>query len=1306
MSDRRDAIGDALSDDAALCRLVLDGIDDHAITTVDPDGVFTGWSLGAERIFGHRRSQAVGRPMALVFGPEDRARGAPAYELEAARDRARVEVEGWQVRRDGSRFWGRCLTVALYDDAGRLTAFARVVRDVTEALHARQRLAQEAERRAELHALQEDLAREQLDARALMDRIAERTRALTRASGSVLALLEGEELVYRAASGTTVDHLGTRLRLDHSLAGWCVRTGRVLHTGDAPGDDRADTDVVRRIGARSLIAVPLLHGGRAVGVLKVHSPEPDAFTGDDVETLELMAGFFAAALARGAERSRLEATLDALPVGVVIADAAGRVVQANPAARTIWGGSIDLTRDVALREASGPEEVDVEAADGERRTLLNYARPIRDASGLLLGGVVVHVDITERVRAAERLRLFESVVASAQDAVVVTEAEPLDPPGPRIVYVNASFTAMTGYAPEEVIGRDPRMLQGPETDHDATAHMRAALEAEAPTRVELLNYRKDGAPFYVEIDLVPVRDGRGRLTHWASVQRDTTARRQQEEAALRLERERAARTEAAEGRRRTEAILESITDAFVAIDRDWRFIYVNRRAAEYMGRERDELIGGNLWEEFPLLQGSACEAELRRSVGDNVSVRFEARSPRQNAWFEVRGYPTDEGFSIYLHDVTARHLAESALRQTKEELEALVAASPLAIVAFDLEGRVEVWNPSAERLFGWTAEEMIGGPAPPDDARVIDIEHELERARRGEILTRYETPCTRKDGTRVYVSVSTAALRAGGGRIRGVVAMVEDVTDRRQAEDAQHRLTAILEGTTDLVATTDLRGDVLYLNRAGREMLRSGECDPIGRNFMDFLPDWAAARLLTEGIPAALRAGGWKGELAVLGPGGGEIPVSQVVTAHRGPDGEIAYLSTVIRDMTERERVEEAQRFLSEASRALSGSLEYDEVLRNVLGLAVPRLADFAVIDLIGEDGEVRRAAGLHADPAQQPLLDELRRFPAGRGRAFGTSVALREGRTERVAEITPMWLRALSRDAEHLRLLKALDPRSELAVPLRVRGRVVGALTLVAAASGRRFDDDDVPVAEELASRAALALDNATLLRTTREALRTRDEVLRVVAHDLRSPITTVSLTAGVLLEGVPPDEARAGLERIMRSADRAQRLIGELLDLARLQAGRLALRREPVAPAALVEEAADQHRPSAAEKAIELETHVAPDLPSVPADRDRLLRVLDNLLANAIRFTPEGGRVVVDARAADGAVAIAVSDTGPGSGPEQLAHFFDPFWQEHPTTQGGAGLGLAICKGVVEAHGGRIEVRSEPGCGTTFRITLPRAE
>jgi signal transduction histidine kinase len=255
-----------------------------------------------------------------------------------------------------------------------------------------------------------------------------------------------------------------------------------------------------------------------------------------------------------------------------------------------------------------------------------------------------------------------------------------------------------------------------------------------------------------------------------------------------------------------------------------------------------------------------------------------------------------------------------------------------------------------------------------------------------------------------------------------------------------------------------------------------------------------------------------------------------------------------------------------------------------------------------------------------------------------------------------------------------------------------------------------DLRLALELAARAALAIDNAALYRQSRQAVRTRDEVLRVVAHDLRSPLTTIGLASSMLLDLLPPDGedrdlAVRQLDTIERAVERAVRLIEDLLDVARLEAGKLTIRPEPVDATAVVAEVVEAHRALAERKSLAIERAGAEALPAVRADRGRLLQILANLIGNAIKFTPAGGRVEVGAAPEDGHVCFRVSDTGPGSPPDQVAHFFEPFWQASGGDRKGAGLGLAICRGLVEAHGGRIEVESEVGRGTTFRFTIPVA-
>jgi signal transduction histidine kinase len=228
------------------------------------------------------------------------------------------------------------------------------------------------------------------------------------------------------------------------------------------------------------------------------------------------------------------------------------------------------------------------------------------------------------------------------------------------------------------------------------------------------------------------------------------------------------------------------------------------------------------------------------------------------------------------------------------------------------------------------------------------------------------------------------------------------------------------------------------------------------------------------------------------------------------------------------------------------------------------------------------------------------------------------------------------------------------------------------------------------------------------RRALQMRDEVLGVVAHDLRAPLSTIALQAAVFLSRGPLSETRRrrAAESISRGASRMQHLIRDLLDVARIEAGALRIQRAPASPAELVIEAVDGQRLLGDSAEVRFEVDLDRRLPAVWGDRDRLLQVLDNLIGNAMKFTPPGGHITIGAASREDQVLFWVRDTGGGIAPEKLAHVFDRFWQaaEH-TGRLGAGLGLAISKGIIDAHGGKIWVESAPGRGSTFFFSVPIA-
>jgi signal transduction histidine kinase len=298
--------------------------------------------------------------------------------------------------------------------------------------------------------------------------------------------------------------------------------------------------------------------------------------------------------------------------------------------------------------------------------------------------------------------------------------------------------------------------------------------------------------------------------------------------------------------------------------------------------------------------------------------------------------------------------------------------------------------------------------------------------------------------------------------------------------------------------------------------------------------------------------------------------------------------------------------------------------------------------------------------------------------------------------------------DPERLRALRAIDPKSGITVPLMADGKAFGILALVSSASSRRLTAEDLRLAEALALRASLAIEKARLYRVAQRALQARDEVLGIVAHDLRNPLNAIVLEAELLrgLRAMQKPGFRDTVLSIERSAERMNRMIQDLLDVARIEAGRLVVERTRVSVSPLIWDAVQAQKPIAAAASVDLQLGVACDVPELWADRDRLLQVFDNLIGNALKFTPPGGCITVGAALNEGEVQLWVADTGVGIAAEDLPHVFDRFWQARKGERRGAGLGLPIVKGILEAHCGRIWVESALGMGTTFFFALRAAD
>jgi PAS domain S-box-containing protein len=532
-----------------------------------------------------------------------------------------------------------------------------------------------------------------------------------------------------------------------------------------------------------------------------------------------------------------------------------------------------------------------------------------------------------------------------------------------------------------------------------------------------------------------------------------------------------------------------------------------------------------------------------------------------------------------------------------------------------------------------------------------------------------------------------------------------------QAQASQRLLAGILSIAAEAIITVDEAQTILHFNQGAERVFGYTAAEAVGRRLDMLLPERFRPthdRHVTRfGVGQEVaRQMGHRREIYGLRKSGEEFPAEASIAKLDLPDGRRVY-SAVLRDITERKRAEQEQRFLAAASAALASSLDYDSTLAAVASLAVPVLGDWCALAAVEQDDAIRTLAPPHADPARTPVVEELfRRYPLDWDSPWLAVDVLRTGRTELVVDVTDEWLEARVVDAGHHRLVRAAGTASLLIVPLVAGDRILGALTCARADGGRRFDEGDVALARDFALRAALAVDNARLYRTAQRATQARDIVLGVVSHDLRNPLSAIAMCARALRESPPASEGdRSHLAgAIHDSAEWMQRLIQDLLDVAALEVGRLSLERRPEDVGAIVQKLSAMFDRAAAERQVALRPEVAPGVPAVHGDAERVLQVLANLVGNALKFTEPGGRVDVRIEPRGDDVLFSVADTGPGIPGEDLPHLFDLYWHARRTARHrGSGYGLAIAKGIVEAHGGRIWVESTLGAGSTFSFTIP---
>ena len=746
----------------------------------------------------------------------------------------------------------------------------------------------------------------------------------------------------------------------------------------------------------------------------------------------------------------------------------------------------------------------------------------------------------------------------------------------------------------------------------------------------------------------------------------------------------------AENQRRLLAIVENSPDCVCLTDAALKTVYINRAGCELLGLDE-----GHDPDNHPIFE---TEYEDQKEIFDSEILPVLLRGDPWIGEFRLRHARTGQiiavdmrAFGIFgaygqllgiagvCRDITARRKAE----ETRQWLAAIIEYSHDAIISESLDGIVTTWNRGAEAIFGYQAEEIIGKPittlACPgyeDDMREL-----LGRLHNEETIEHYETMRRHKDGRQLVMSLTLSPVRDDAGKLIGISKIARDITQQRERDELAQRQSQLLDHAYEPILVRDHEDRIIYWNKGAERLYGWSAEEAIGRTSHDLLHT-VFPRPLTEIQKALEEDGHWEGELLHRLRSGRQVPVMSRWIRELGMAQSFVLETNV--DLSERQqrlaaeeqtRLEQRFRQLLEAAPdaivEVSGDgtiVLVNQIAEQMFGYKRDELLGQSV-DLLVPDA-VRPTHYQHRDrylehPRTRPMGSGLELHAARRdGSLFPVEISLSPIQTE-----TGMHVTAVIRDVTE-----------------------------------RRRAEQEVRKLQQVYT-AELEVRNREIER----ANRLKSEFLASMSHELRTPLHTIIGFTELLQEGEGElnDAQKRFLGHIHRDSNHLLELINDVLDLSKIEAGQLTLKREIFPLRRSIEDALNTIRPGAALKGIQIDDRAFAEC-DVDADPLRVREMLYNLLSNAVKFTPQGGRVWVETREESSFAYITVGDTGVGIPAAEQENIFDKFYQVGITTSGvreGTGLGLSITKELVQMHGGWMEVQSTPGKGSRFTFTLPTA-
>jgi hypothetical protein len=1477
----RKAAEAALRESEERFRLLVDGVKDYAIFMLAPDGRIVSWNAGAERIKGYRAEEIIGQHISCLYSHQESDRKKSDQLLKIAATEGRVEDEGWRRRKDGSLFWASVVITALRDNDGNLRGFSKVTQDITLSKQAQEAL------------LVSDAALQQLPDAIL----------LTDLEGNIVRWMGKAEQIF---GYTASEAIGKPVNFLHRKDIKERMTPQIIQAIQETGTFCGEIACLRKDGSE----VPIETTAKTV-YDKAGNPLFLVGINRDITLVKQAEEDRAQLIREQAARAEAEATQQRLSF----------LAQAS----TLLAASLDYEITLAnVARLAVPYLADW--------CVLDIVEP--DASLRRLA--MVHPD-------PEKQQLMQSMHESYPEQADNSWGYP------KVIQTGKSELISE-------VSEDLLVTVAQDAEHLEMLHqlgLKSNLCVPLITRGQVL-----GA-----LTLATAESGRRYELDDQAFAEDLAKRiaLAVDNARLYQQTQRALQQQA-ESLALIDALLAATPVGVCFFDKELRYIRINQVLADINGLSVEQHLGERFPELLPEM-AALFERQLQQVLDTGepqLNVEFWGEPPGQpgrlGCWlanyYPVRGENGQTvGLGLMVADITESKRVEQALRVAEERLRIAIKNSPMSLFNQDQELRYTwIYNPAfdhqVDEVLGKRDEDLM----PLDDALVLT--HIKRQVLETGVGVREEVKITQQ-GQDWYYDITVEPQWDAADSIVGVTCAAINISERKLAEEAlrrsEERYRAFIEQSAEGIWRFELEKPLAIKIPEDDQIQHFyeygylAECNKFMASMYGFeRPEELVGARLTDFLVRS-------------DPHNEEYLRAFIRSHYRLSDAESyevdrfgnpKYFSNNLvgiiengfivrawgnqRDISERKQAEETLHFLAETSSILSASLDYEATLQRVAQIPVPRLADLCSVEILQDDGSIQRMAiaSAHPSPAvseatQSAAAHQLQQYYPDPNSSNPIAKVLRTGQAEVIPDIPDSLLVATIPEAEHLQLVDGLGLKSAVIVPLVARKRILGAITLVTAQVGRRYGTSDLAIAEDLARRAALAIDNARLYhvseaarkaattsrqsaelaarRTARlqaitaafsEALtptqvaevvvnqgiaalgamagsvvllaesgnslklagtvgypeglfddweccpgttatpladtvwrgepiflesveafvthypnladlpaitrscsfagipltvegrvigamglsftdaqkfyeqdrtfmlalgqqcaqaiarahlyeaeqsarsqaesanRIKDEFLAVLSHELRTPLNPI-LGWAKLLRTRKLDEVKTAhaLETIERNAQLQTQLIEDLLDVSRILQGKLSLKVSPVDLATTIEAARETVRLAAEAKSIEITTIFDPTVGQVSGDSNRLQQVVWNLLTNAVKFTPTGGRVEVQLsvvsgqwsvvsghsqqttdngqRTTDNYAQIIVRDTGKGIEPEFLPHVFDYFRQENSGTArvfGGLGLGLAIVRHLVELHGGTVNA-SSPGVGqgATFTVTLP---